>query len=69
MLISAFNYVCLKGCHPPKMQGSLHEGRLVKLLIFCLTGRKFDQPFFEGMLFVSFYKMAEFAVQQMLSCM
>ena len=46
MPISVFNYVCLNGCHPPEMQGCLHEGRLVKFLNFCLPSRKFDQSFF-----------------------
>ena len=43
MFISVFNYVCLKGWHPPEMQGCWHEGRL--LIIACLQGRKFDQSF------------------------
>ena len=48
MFIYVFNYVCLKGCHPPEMQGCWHEGRLVKLLTFCLPGRNFDQCFFRA---------------------
>ena len=44
-VISVFNYVCLNGCHPPEMQGCWHWGRLVKLLTFCLPGRKFVLSF------------------------
>ena len=45
IFISVFNCVCLNGCHPSEMQGCWHEGTLVKLLTFCLPGRKFDQFF------------------------
>ena len=41
MIISVFNYVCLKDCHPPEIQGCWHESRLVKLLAFCLSCRNF----------------------------
>ena len=68
MFLSVFNYVCLNGCHPPKMQGCWHEGRLVKLLYFRLPGRKFDQSFLMGVSFVSVYKIAESVVQQMRNC-
>ena len=45
MFISVFNHACLNGCHPPEMRWCLHEGRLVKLRIFWLPSRKFDQSF------------------------
>ena len=46
----------LKGCHPPEMQGCWHEGCLIKLLTFCLTGRKFDQSFLRMFLLFLFKK-------------
>ena len=67
MLISAFNYICLKGCHPPEMQGCWHQGRLVKLCTFASQAENFIN-LFEGVAFVSCYKMAEFVVQHMLNC-
>ena len=68
MFISVFNYVYLKGCHPLEMQGCWHEGRLVKLLTFCLQGRKFDQSSFVGISFISFNKMAEGLAQHISNC-
>ena len=38
--------MCLKDCHHPELQWCWNEGRLVKLLVFCLIGRNFDQFFF-----------------------
>ena len=59
MFISIFNNMCLKDCQPPELQWCWNEGRMVKLLVFCLIGRKFDQVFFVGVSFVFFYKEAE----------
>ena len=68
MFISLFDYLCLKDCHPPKLQWCWNESRLVKLLVFCLLSRKFGQPFFVGVSFVSFDKQAKFVSQQMRNC-
>ena len=68
MFISVFNYVCLKGCHQREIRGCWNEGRLVKLLTFCLPGIKFDQSFFESVSFVCFTQITEFAVQHMRNC-
>ena len=59
MFISVFNYLCLIDCHPPELQWYWNESRLVKLLVFCLLGRKFGQSFFVGVSFISFYKQAK----------
>ena len=48
--------MCLKGFHPPEMQGCWHEGRWVDLLTFYLSGRKFDQSFLWVFLLFSFTK-------------
>ena len=56
MFISVFNNVCLKGCHPPEMQECWHEGRLVKLLTFCLPGRQFGHSFLWMFLLFPFTK-------------
>ena len=56
MFISVNNHVCLKGCHPPEVQGYWHKGRLVKLLTFCLPDRKFDQSFLGVFLLFPFTK-------------
>ena len=60
-------FLCLKGCHPPEMEGCWHEGRLIKLLTFCLLGRKLIS-LFVCVSFVSFYKMTESVVQHMRNC-
>ena len=68
MFISVFNYLCLKDCDSPESQWCWNESRLAKLLVFCLQGRIFDQSFFVGVSFVSFYKQAKSVSQQMRNC-
>ena len=52
----------------PGLQWCWNESRLVKLLVFCLLGRKFGQSFFVGVSIVSFYKQAKSVSQQMRNC-
>ena len=68
MFISVFNSMYLKDCHPPELQWCWNKSRLVKLLFFCLLGRKFYHSFFVGVSFVFFHKMAESVSQQMRYC-
>ena len=44
------------------------EWEYVKLLVFCLLGRKFGQSFFVCASFVSFYQQAKSVSQQMRNC-
>ena len=66
--ISVFNHLCLKDCHPPELHWCWYESRLVKLLVFCLLGRKFGQSFFVCVSFIPFYKQAKSVSQQMRNC-